>query len=82
MIGDQPVGTIQGVCIQATAYKGLSVTVNGQPAQLAVVIEGQVVAIGKAVAEEAEAVAVNNYRNFLKGEGHLTVMGKPILRAA
>jgi hypothetical protein len=34
--------------------------------------------MGPQVAREAEAVAVNNYRQFLQGKGYLRVMGKPI----
>lgn len=79
MIGTQPTGAIAGVVISAVSHEGLSVTVDGKPAHLAVVNEaGEVIAMGPKVAREAEAVAVNNYRQFLQGEGYLRVMGKPI----
>ena len=79
MIGDQPVGTIPGVFISSVSHEGLSVTVDGKPAKLAIVTDdGQIVAIGAQVAREAEAVAVNNYRAFWKGKGHLRVMSEPI----
>jgi hypothetical protein len=79
MIGTQPTGAIDGVVITAVAHEGLSVTVNGKPGRLAIVTEdGQVVAAGDDVAREAEAVALNSYRNFLQGRGHLRVLSKPI----
>ncbi|MYZ51172.1 hypothetical protein F5985_03225 [Malikia spinosa] len=75
MIGTQPTGTIPGVTIEAVSHEGLSVTVNGRPGQLAILDEnGRVVAAGPDVAREAEAVAVNCYRNFLKGKGFLRVI--------
>jgi hypothetical protein len=79
MIGTQPTGTVPGVVISAVAHEGLSVTVNGKPARLAVVLEdGTVVAAGREVAREAQAVAVNLHREFLKGNGHLRVLSDPI----
>lgn len=78
MIGTQPVGTISGVVISAVSHEGLSVTVNGKPARLAILTDdGQVIAVGEQVAREAEAVALNCYRNFLKGQGHLRVNSEP-----
>jgi hypothetical protein len=78
MIGDQPIGTIEGVVISAVSPEGLSVMVNGKPASLAVVTDdGQVIASGADVAREAEAVAVNSYRQFLKGKGYLRILSKP-----
>lgn len=74
MIGSQPEGIIAGVVITAVSHEGLKVTVDGKPARLAVVTEdGRVIAAGAEVAREAEAVALNCYRNFLKGQGHLVV---------
>lgn len=79
MIGTQPEGAIDGVVISAVSHEGLSVMVNGRPARLAIITEdGQIVAQGAAVAKEAEAVALNNYRNFLKGKGFLRSWSKPI----
>lgn len=79
MIGTQPTGTIDGVVISAVSHEGLVVTVNGKPAKLAIVTDdGQVIAAGDDVAREAEAVAVNCYRGFLKGKGFLRVLSKPI----
>lgn len=79
MIGTQPTGAIERVVISATAHEGLTVTVDGRPARLAIVTEdGQVIAAGPQVAREAEAVAVNSYRGMLQGSGHLRVLSKPI----
>lgn len=79
MIGTQPTGAIEGVVISAVSHEGLTVTVNGKPAKLAIVTDdGQVVAAGIDVAREARAVAVNSYRGFLKGKGFLRVLSKPI----
>lgn len=79
MIGTQPVGTIIGVVISAVSHEGLRVTVNGKPARLAILTDdGQVIAAGADVAREAEAVALNCYRNFLKGQGYLRVNSEPI----
>lgn len=78
MIGTQPEGTISGVVISAVAHEGLSVTVNGKPARLAILTDdGQIIAAGNQVAREAEAVALNCYRNFLKGQGYLRVNCEP-----
>lgn len=74
MIGDQPTGTIPGVVITAVIHEGLTVLADGKPARLAIIDDdGNILAAGDDVAREAEAVAVNSYRNFLKGQGHLRV---------
>lgn len=79
MIGTQPEGTISGVVISAVSHEGLSVTVNGKPARLAILDDdGNIIAAGAQVAKEAEAVALNCYRNFLKGKGYLRVNSDPI----
>ena len=78
MIGEQPTGLVAGVHFIATASEGLRVLVNGKPAILAVIYDGEVVAEGAIVCQEASSVAVNNYRNFLMGQGHLTVQSKPL----
>lgn len=81
MIGTQPTGAIEGVVISAVSHEGLRVTVDGKPAKLAIVTDdGQVIASGEVVAREAEAVAVNCYRNILQGKGFLRVLS-PSLRA-
>lgn len=79
MIGTQPTGAIEGVQISAVSHEGLSVSINGRPGLLAIITEdGQVIAAGKDVAREAQAVAVNCYRNFLQGKGYLRILSKPI----
>lgn len=79
MIGQQPTGAIPGVVITAVAHEGLTVQINGRPGKLAVLDEaGNVIAAGPAVAREAEAVALNCYRQVLRGQGHLRVWGEDI----
>ena len=79
MIGTQPTGLLAGVVLSAVAHEGITATYNGQPAMLAVVTpDGQIVAMGPDVATEARAVAVNNYRDFLKARGHLRTLSRPI----
>lgn len=79
MIGDLQHAPIQGIVISAVGHEGLSVLVNGKPARLAIIDDnGQVLAAGSDVAKEAEAVSVNSYRNFLKGQGFLRVLSKPL----
>ena len=69
MIGTQPVGTLSGVVISAVSHEGISVTVDGKAARLAILTDdGRVIAAGKQVAKEVEAVALNSYRNFLKAD--------------
>ena len=79
MIGTQPTGTLPGIIISAVVHEGLRVEINGKQGHLAVVDEhGKVVASGVEVEDEVEAVAINCYRSFLKGEGHLRTLSKPI----
>lgn len=79
MIGTQTTGAIEGVIITAVSHEGLSVIVNGKRARLAVVLDdGTVVTAGDAVAREAEAVAINSYRNMLQGQGYLRVISKSL----
>ena len=83
MIGTQTTGRLPGVTISAVAHEDLTVLVDGEPAQLAVIdAEGKIVASGPAVAREARAVAVNCYRGFLEGTGRLRVHSKPINKNA
>lgn len=82
MIGTQPTGAVPGVVITAVAHEGLTVLVDGKPARLAIVTEdGTVIAAGAQVAREAEAVALNSYRNLMRAQGHLRVLSKPIDRS-
>lgn len=83
MIGTQPTGAIDGVVISAVAHEGLTVMVNGRPAQLAVVLDdGTVVAAGSDVSREVRSVAVNCYRQMLQGQGHLRVLSNPVAAKA
>lgn len=79
MIGDFPVGHLPGILITAVAHEGLRVSIDGRPVRFAIIDDdGTVLAAGDAVAREAEAVAVNSFRQFLMGKGYLRVMSKPI----
>ncbi len=79
MIGEQKTGTLEGVVISAVSHEGLRATVNGKPARLAIVLDdGTIVSAGDDVAREAEAVAVNCYRNMLRLKGHLRVLSVPL----
>lgn len=79
MIGKQPTGAIKGVVITAVSHEGLRVSVDGRPGRLAIVLDdGTVVSAGDDVAREAEAVAVNCYRNMLQGKGFLRVLSVPL----
>ncbi len=40
--------------------------------------DGNVIVAGDDVAREAEAVALNNYRNTLKGQGYLRTYSAPL----
>lgn len=65
--------------ISAVSYHGLSVTdSSGQPARLAVVdSNGNVIDASDDVAKAAWDAAVQSYRNFLMGTGHLRVLTRP-----
>lgn len=79
MIGPQPTGAIEGVVITAVAHEGLRVMVDGKPGRLAILDEhGNIVSSSAMVAREAESVAINSYRQLLKGLGHLRVLSKPL----
>jgi hypothetical protein len=79
MIGTQPTGTMPGIVICATSHEGLQVLANGRPARLAIVDEsGHVLASGDDVAREAEAVALNNFRNAMMGKGFLRTLSRQI----
>lgn len=79
MIGTQPTGALPGIVISAVAHEGLTVTINGKRGRLAVIDDdGAVVADGPKVAREAEAVAINCFREFWKGKGHLRVHSSPV----
>lgn len=75
MIGPQTTGRLPSVQISAASHTGLIATVDGKPAHLAIITEaGEVIAAGPEVAREAEAVAVQAYRNTQQAKGHLRVV--------
>ena len=75
MIGPMPTGRLAGVNITATPHGGLTATVHGCPARIALVDDnGNVLAAGKDLADEVEGVAVNAYRQVLTGHGALMGM--------
>ena len=79
MIGTQPTGAIAGVLVTAASHKGLTVTADSRPAQLGVALDGGIiVAIGPQVAQEARAVSVNSYQNFLQGQGWVRVFSEAL----
>lgn len=78
LVGDQQTGCADGVVISGSAHQGLSVTVDGAPARLAVVTEEGKILDSTAIAKEAFAVSVNSYRDFLRGQGYLRTLSKPI----
>lgn len=79
MIGTLTTGAIPGVHIQSAVHEGLTVTINGRPGTLAILDEaGTIIATGSNVAQEAEAVAINCYKNMLRGQGHLRILSAPI----
>ncbi|WP_321914788.1 hypothetical protein [Paraburkholderia sp. J11-2] len=65
--------------MSAVSYQGFTLTTpDGEPAQLAVVDkDGRVIEAGPEVARAAWDVAIESYRNFLRGAGHLRVLSKP-----
>ena len=64
--------------ISAVSFQGLSVSVDGRPARLAVVDEsGQVLEAGPTIADAVWDVSIRSYREFLLGSGHLRVLAKP-----
>jgi hypothetical protein len=79
MIGTPPTDTLEAAVISGVVHRGLSVRMrDGKPARLAIVDEdGQVVECGAAVERECFNVAVQVYRNFWIGQGHLTVETSP-----
>ena len=79
MIGEPSTGRLQHVAITGRSFDGLKIaTSDGRPAQLAVLDEhGNVIEIGPEVAAEVWAITILAYRQFLRGEGHLTVHSAP-----
>lgn len=65
--------------ISAVSFEGLRVrTASGEPATLAILDQnGNVIDAGPGVLQEAYNVAIEAYRNFLKGAGHLRALARP-----
>ncbi|THJ30975.1 hypothetical protein E8K88_16560 [Lampropedia aestuarii] len=82
MVGEQKTGRIDGVRIEAVVHEGLTATYNGEQVRLAIITaDGKIIAAGKDVAREAQAVAVNCYQNMLKGQGRMRVLSPPLTQS-
>ncbi|KQT10814.1 hypothetical protein [Ramlibacter sp. Leaf400] len=77
LIGEQETGRVKGVIISASGINGISVTVNGRTARLAVVTADGEIVTGDAIAKEVFNVSVNAYRDFLRGMGYLHTHSTP-----
>lgn len=77
--GDTNDGPAPRYSISASSHEGFGVeTPDGRRATLAVVdADGNILEAGPGVARQAWTVAIESYRNFLKGEGYLRVLSKP-----
>lgn len=75
---------LEHAVLSGVAHEGLSVhTIDGRRARLAIVDDdGKVIEAGPGVEREAWRVAVESYRNFLRGQGHLRVQSVPPGRVA
>lgn len=79
MIGKHPDGLLGEIVFSKVSHEVMRVTENGRAAQLAVLsMDGDVLAIGDAIAREVEAISVNAYRRFLEGKGWLRVISDPL----
>ena len=78
MIGEQKTGLLKNVILSAVAHEPIkAATPEGKSAVLAVIDQhGNILAAGDDVANEVRAIAINCYRNFLKGEGYLRVFSQ------
>ncbi|SDR20305.1 hypothetical protein [Paraburkholderia tuberum] len=65
--------------ISAVSYDGLTIrTATGEPAMLAVIdMQGRILDSGPGVARAVWKIALESYRNFLIGSGHLRVLSRP-----
>jgi len=74
-----PLDGLPNCDISAVIHEGLTAhTGDGRPARLAVVDEnGRIVAAGDDVARQAWNAAINSYRQFMIGMGHIRVHTKP-----
>jgi len=69
-------GTLQHAVVSGVVHEGITVkTRDGRRARLAVIDDdGHIIESGPAVEREVWQVAVQVYRNFWKGQGHLRVL--------
>ena len=65
--------------LSAVIHEGFTATLpNGQTGHLAVIdAKGNVIAAGKDIENAAWEVAIETYRNFLQGQGHLRTLRAP-----
>ena len=81
MIGTPKIGTLERTILSGEARSGLTATVDGKPAHLAIIDDaGNIIEAGPGVAQEAWNIAINCYRNFLIGHGYLVVHTEPPTR--
>lgn len=68
--------TLQHAVVSGVVHEGITVqTRDGRRARLAVIDdEGHIIEAGPAVEREVWEVAVQTYRNFWRGQGHLRVL--------
>ena len=68
--------TLQHAVVSGVVHEGITVqTRDGRRARLAVIDEeGHIIESGPAVEREVWQVAVQVYRNFWRGQGHLRVL--------
>jgi hypothetical protein len=78
LIGTQPTGAIEGIVITGRLGDGPSIIARGQTARLAVVLDDCVIAVGEDVAREFETVAMESYRNLLRGHGWVRVLSEAL----
>lgn len=80
MIGTLPTGTLMTAEISAVIHRGLTVKLaDGRSGKLAILDDmGNVIDTTPGVAREAWNVAIECYKNFLVGQGHLRVRSGPL----
>jgi len=80
MIGILPTGTLIDAEISAVIYQGLSVRLpDGRIGKLAILDDSdQIIDATPNVAREAWNVAIECYKNYLVGEGHMRVRSGPL----
>lgn len=83
MIGTIKTGMLEKARISAVIHEGLTVESNGRRCHLAIIDDdGKVIESGDAVAREAFNVAIDSYKQLLKGTGHIRVFSAEPQKAA